>query len=103
MTPDKLYILIDEILTSLEHKSDKRANLSDTEILFVYITACQYFCGNYSKTLCFLSVTNLIKGEISRSRFSRRLNQLKDLILVVFKVMSEIGKSEADYFQMDGC
>ncbi|MBC7475494.1 MAG: hypothetical protein H7263_14490 [Candidatus Sericytochromatia bacterium] len=43
----------------------------------------------------------MIKDKISKSRFSRRLNKLKDLILVVFKVMSEIGKSEADYFQMN--
>lgn len=101
MQADKLYTLIDEILKGLNHKEDKRSLLSDSEIIFVYVSACYYFSGNYSKALSFLSFTKLIKYKLSKSRFSRRLNQLKSLILVIFNVISELAKAEADYFQMD--
>ena len=101
MQPDKLYMLIDEILKGLNNKEDKRSLLSDSEIIFIYISACYNFSGNYSKALDFLSFTKLIKYKLSKSRFSRRLKKLKSIILIIFNIISEIGKTEADYFHMD--
>jgi hypothetical protein len=40
---DVLYYTIDEILKNMFHKQDKQAEMNDSEIIFVYVLAFQYF------------------------------------------------------------
>lgn len=101
MNIDKLYTLIDEIIKKIDKKKYKTEVLSDSEIILIYIVSCFYFNGNYAKTIYFMSSTNLIKYGISRSRYSRRLNRLRDKIIIIFKLISDIKKNESEYFQID--
>lgn len=93
MNIDKLYTLIDEFIKKKDQKKYKTKLLSDSEIILIYIVSCFYFSGNYAKTIYFMNSTNLIRDKISRSRYSRRLNGLRDKIIMIFKLISEIKKN----------
>jgi len=93
---DTLFYLIDEYLKNSFHKEDKQVTMSDSEIIFAYLVSFQYFSGNYFKTLFFLKQSKLMSKILSSSRFSRRLNRLKNKIEEITGLLFEIAKSKSD-------
>jgi hypothetical protein len=95
---DSLYYIIDEFLKNSFHKEDKQVTMNDSEIIFSYIVSCQYFSGNYFKTLYFLKESKLMSKVLSSSRFSRRLNRLKDKIYEIlgflYGILKEVSSKE---------
>lgn len=101
MQLESLYTIIDEIIKMLCIKDDIRSETSNTEIIFIFIVSFLYFNGNYAKTLFFLTETKYLNIKITRSRYSRRLNNLNETLKDIFGILSEIGKQEAEYYQID--
>ena len=79
-----IYCFIDDFLKASGHLEDCRITVSDAEIITIALTAMLDFGGNFEKSRLVLHELGLIKRLISRSRFSRRLNRLMDLIHLVF-------------------
>jgi hypothetical protein len=75
-----IYCFIDDFLKARGHREDCRAEVSDAEIITIALTAMLDFGGNFEKSRLILHELGLIKRLLSRSRFSRRINRLMDLI-----------------------
>jgi hypothetical protein len=56
------------------------------------ITAMLYFGGNFERSRLVLNELGLIRRRLSRSRFSRRINRLTDLIHLLFHKLGSVLK-----------
>lgn len=74
-----IYAIIDDLLKASGHKFDKRARMSDSELLFTAVISAFYFHGNWKGTLDFLCGFHLLGHRIDKSRISRRLQQLSEV------------------------
>jgi hypothetical protein len=45
-----IYCFIDDLLKSLGHKQDVRAQVSDSEVITIALVAMLYFGGNFEKS-----------------------------------------------------
>jgi hypothetical protein len=87
-----IYCFIDDFLKASGHREDIRAEVSDAEVITIAITAMLDFGGNFSKSRLVLHELGLIKRLLSRSRFSRRVNRLADLIHLLFHKLGSVLK-----------
>lgn len=101
MNLEALYTLISNFLIVLDHKEDKQAQMSDSEVITAYTLAFYAHCGNYAKALWTLKQNKDINYVLSRSRFSRRLKRLKPIIRQIFYLMAEMAKQNCSVFQID--
>ena len=75
-----IYCFIDDFLKASGHREDCRIEVTDAEIITIAIAAMLHFGGNFEKSRLVLHELGLVKRLLSRSRFSRRVNRLADLI-----------------------
>jgi hypothetical protein len=87
-----IYCFIDDLLKSLDHKQDVRAQVSDAEVITIALVAMLYFGGNFEKSRLVLSELGLMKRCLSRSRLNRRLHRLSDLISLTFHRFGSVLK-----------
>jgi hypothetical protein len=90
LTPDKItaiYCIIDDILKSVGHKSDKRAKLSDSEILTLCMVSMLQYDGIYTYALNYLYNHRFISSKICKSRLYRRIEILSLLAEKLFEVI----------------
>ena len=87
-----IYCFIDDLLKSLGHKQDPRAQVSDAEVITIALIAMLYFGGNFEKSRLVLSELGLMKRMLSRSRLNRRLHQLSDVISLTFHRFGSVLK-----------
>lgn len=79
-----LYCFIDDLLKAMNHQEDRRCQVGDAQVLTTAVTAMLDYGGNYQKALLKISEQNIFSRSLSRSRFSRRLTRLTDLVYVLF-------------------
>jgi hypothetical protein len=79
-----IYCFIDDFLKASGHREDCRIQVTDAEVITIALTAMLEFGGNFEKSRLLLHELGLIRRLLSRSRFSRRLTRLMDLIQVLF-------------------
>ena len=79
-----IYCFIDDFLKASGHTEDVRIKVSDAEVITIARQAMLHFGGNFEKSRLILHELGLMKRHLSRSRFSRRLNRLMDLIHLLF-------------------
>ena len=79
-----IYCFIDDFLKASRHTEDSRIEVSDAEVITIAIVAMLHFGGNFEKSRLVLHELGLIGRLLSRSRFSRRMNRLSDLIYRLF-------------------
>ena len=84
-----IYCLIDEYLKQIGKTDNKRAKISNTEIILMGYLAVSDFNGNYSKTHKYIMEMNLV-NKIEYSRFIRRLNNLEKEIEGIFIFLSNL-------------
>lgn len=96
MNFESLYFIIDEILRVSNQKQNVQVQMNDSEIIFAYLISFNYFSGNYFKTLYFLKQTGVLSNVLSKSRFSRRLNRLKDVLSEVLSFLYDIFKDASN-------
>jgi hypothetical protein len=87
-----IYCFIDDFLKQSEHKEDIRIEVSDAEIITIAICAMLHFGGNFERSRLVLHELGLVKRLLSRSRFSRRMNRLADLIQRLFHQLGSVLK-----------
>ena len=87
-----IYCFIDDLLKSLEHHEDCRAEVSDAEVITIALVAMLYFGGNFERARLVLHELGLIRRLLSRSRLNRRLHRLSDLIGLVFHQFGSVIK-----------
>ena len=84
-----IYCIVDDLLKAMGTKSDKRALLSDAEIILVGLIASFQHGGVWTDSLHFLFQYRYFSRRISKSRLSRRLQRLEPLTDEIFKALSQ--------------
>jgi hypothetical protein len=87
-----IYCFIDDFLKAHGHLEDCRIEVSDSEVITIALTAMLDFGGNFEKSRLVLHELGLVKRLLSRSRFSRRVNRLTDLIHCLFHQLGRVLK-----------
>ena len=79
-----IYCFIDDLLKAMQHREDSRCAFSDSEVVTTAIVAMLFFGGNFERARSLLHSSGMMPRMLSRSRLSRRLSRLSDLIEMVF-------------------
>ena len=87
-----IYCFIDDFLKASNHREDIRIEVTDAEVITIAITAMLHFGGNFEKSRLVLHELGLVRRLLSRSRFSRRMNRLTDLIHLLFHRLGSVLK-----------
>ena len=87
-----IYCFIDDFLKASGHREDIRVEVTDAEVITIALTAMLYFGGNFERSRLILYELGLVKRLLWRSRFSRRLSRLMDLIYRLFHQLGSVLK-----------
>jgi len=87
-----IYCFIDDFLKASGHQEDIRVEVSDAEVITIAISAMLHFGGNFEKSRLILHELGFMRRLLSRSRFSRRMNRLADLIYRLFHQLGAVLK-----------
>ncbi len=98
LTEDKIigiYCIIDDILLGIGHREDGRRKVSDSEIITTALVSALYFGGHVDNARNFMKMTKLIPNMLGKSRFSRRLHSVSELVFSMFWQLGHELKSMA--------
>ena len=70
------YVVLDETMRALGHRSHALARTSDAEVLTVAVVAAKYFQNHHERALGVLRLGGYLSGALSASRLNRRLHAL---------------------------
>jgi len=87
-----IYVFIDDLLKEIDYKEPANRNMSDAEIITTILVSAIYFSGHHEKAMSFMSSTGMVTHMLSKSRFNRRLHQIRDLIVDLFFQLSALVK-----------
>lgn len=87
-----IYSFVDDLLKQISHREDVRQTVSDAQIITSAIVAAQYFGGNFERSCLVLHELGWFSVRLSRSRFSRRLRRLADLLQILFHRVGSLLK-----------
>lgn len=87
-----IYCFLDDLLKARGHREDCRQKVSDAQVLTTALIAMLDYGGNYQKALRRLDESGLFSQTLSRSRFSRRLTRLTDLVYLLFHQLGHVLK-----------
>lgn len=79
-----IYSFIDDLLKTLNHREDARQQVSDAQVITTAVCAARFFGGNFERANLTLFELGWFSSRVSRSRFSRRLRRLADLLQLLF-------------------
>jgi len=85
-----IYVFINDLLKNLEHKEPENRNMSDAEIITTVLISAIYFSGHHKKAMSFMESTGMITNMLSKSRFNRRLHQIREFIVDLFFQLSAL-------------
>ncbi len=85
-----IYCFIDDFLKASGHREDCRIEVTDAEVITIAIAAMLHVGGNFEKSRLVLHELGLVRRLLSRSRFSRRMRRLSDLI---YRLFHQLGAS----------
>jgi hypothetical protein len=71
-----VYVVLDDLLRAMGHRTDRRARTSDSEVLTVGVIAACQFQNHHERALCVLRALGYLSGPLSISRFNRRFHAL---------------------------
>lgn len=98
LTEDKIigiYCIVDDILKGIGHLEDNRRKVSDSEIITTALVSALYFGGHFDNGRSFMKMMKFIPLMLDKSRFNRRLHQIKELIFSIFWQLGHELKSIA--------
>ena len=70
------YVVLDEMMQALGHRSHRLAQIDDAEVLTVAVVAAKYFANNHERALAVMHGMGYLAKPLSASRFNRRLHAL---------------------------
>jgi hypothetical protein len=88
---DFIYCIVQDILKAIKHQENKQREMSDAEVITQAIVAMKEFGGNFEKAKRWL-YPKYIPNQLSRSRFNRRLHNVKELLEIIFSVLAQSFK-----------
>ncbi len=95
-----VFVIIDEVMERLDHRSHVLAEVPDAEILTIAVVAAKYFHNHHERTVCIMRDLGYLSGRISVSRFNRRLHALADWLGLIATTLGEIC-TEGDVYVID--
>ena len=87
-----IYVFIDDLLKETDHNEPTNRNMSDAEVITTVLVSAIYFSGHHEKAMSFMSSTGMVTHMLSKSRFNRRLHQIRELIVDLFFQLSSLIK-----------
>jgi len=94
------YVVIDDVLEQLGHRSHKLAQMSDAQVLTIAVVAALYFQNHHERALCVMHGMGYMKQSLSVSRLNRRLHQLSDWLAGILSILGEVF-TRGEVFIMD--
>ena len=88
-----IYVICDEFLRAINHHEDNQVEMSDAEVMTTALMAVLKYGGNYAEARRQLADRRYIPGMLSESRFSRRLNRIGPLFVLLFGMLAETWKT----------
>jgi hypothetical protein len=85
-----VYVVIDDVMRALGHRSHGLAHLSDAEVLLVAVVAALYFQNHQERALQVMHGMRYLSGRLSVSRFNRRLHALGDWFRLLLEALGEV-------------
>jgi hypothetical protein len=79
-----IYCFVDDLLKAMQHREDTRCAVSDAEVVTTALCAMLWFGGNFERSRSFLHSSGMMPRMLSRSRLSRRLTRLAELVELIF-------------------
>jgi len=79
-----IYCFVDDLLKAMQHREDQRCQVSDAEVVTIALYAMLWFGGNFERSRSFLHSSGMMPRMLSRSRLSRRLTRLAELVEMLF-------------------
>lgn len=79
-----IYCLIDDMLKSINHYEDSKRRVSDSEVLLTAVISALYFGGHQHNALHYVEQVGLIPKMLDKSRFTRRLHNIEELLFTLF-------------------
>src|SRR5215212_6023440 len=95
-----VFALADDLMTHLEHRSHRLAQVPDAEVVTVAIVAAKYFHNHHERTLCLMQQQGYLSGTLSVSRFNRRLHALDHWLAFLVDTLAEVFV-QGDVFIID--
>lgn len=86
-----VFVIVDELLAKGGQRDHVLAQVTDAEVLTVALVAAKYFHNNHERALLLLQETHYLSGELSVSRFNRRLHRLADWLELALAVLGEVA------------
>lgn len=84
------YVVIDDVMKYLGHRSHVLAKVSDAEVLTVAVAAAKFFHNNHETALGMLTGAGYLSGRLSASRFNRRLHALSHWLPLILEALGEL-------------
>ena len=91
------FVLIDTAMTHLDHHTDVRAGVPDSEVVTVALVAAKYFANNHRIALDVMRQLQYLSGTISHSRLNRRLHALRDWMDNLPELLSDMCSTSTIY------
>ena len=91
------FVLIDTAMTNLDHQTDVRAGVPDSEVVTVALVAAKYFANNHRIALNVMHQLQYLSGSISHSRLNRRLHALRDWMAYMPELLADMLSTSTIY------
>jgi hypothetical protein len=79
-----LYSIVDDLLKGIDHQEPGKRKVFDSEVITTALVAALYFGGHLDNARGFMKMTGLVPRMLDKSRFSRRLHALTELVCTLF-------------------
>jgi hypothetical protein len=79
-----LYSIVDDLLKGIAHHEPLNRKVFDSEVITTALVAGLYFGGHLDNARGFMKMTGLVLRMLDKSRFSRRLHALTELLCSLF-------------------
>lgn len=87
------YVVTDDVLRALGHRSHVLAQISDAEVVLVAIVAALYFQNHHERALCVLRGMGYLPGCLSVSRLNRRLHHLAHWLPGLLAILGDLFRT----------
>lgn len=87
------YCLCDDLLKAMHHRENAQCQMHDAAVITTALTAALFFRGNLESARAMLKQYRYIPQMLSKSRLSRRLHRLTEVIVLLFKLLGNVWKT----------
>ena len=91
------FVLIDTAMANLDHHTNVRAGVQNSEVVTVALVAAKYFANNHRIALTVMRQLHYLSGSISHSRLNRRLHTLLDWMENLPELLSDMCSTSTIY------